>query len=220
MASRDPRDSLRYRLHLLKGECALYDHGDEGRAAMIAVHVRDLIYQKSAATQKNQPILRQLDPNFMDSILLASTMGPDHESRASGPGVFQQYGIVTPGAYRPKLLPKLSLLPENARLPLRRWWDEQPVITANSTKYTRKVIVMTFADKVGAHSDQELDDDVARDLLREPHPDLTKILQFIMPGLTETGLQNVYAPALRTIGYEILCSESLFALAKDPEQAT
>lgn len=212
MAQIDARAALNTRLHLLAGDCAGYDDGDHARALMIALHVRVLLYQKAGTTQKNHPILRQINEQFMDAIQLASVIGPDEESRSSAAGVFFHYGLVEFfGRINEvaQFAPRLSSI-ENATFPVRHWWEGQRVITIDGVPYTRRQIVMTFADQVAAHSDREFNDQVERDLIADPNvrgqarEAIARALPFF-----PMGLRDLYLPALRAIGYEILASKSL-----------
>lgn len=194
-------EHLQRQLDFIDRSCDAYDRGYLDEAIRIAQQVRVLVHQ----TPKSTSLLTQLGATkirllttvspisartiFFDGISTCYFRG-DHEGKPSEARVGARLGGGPP-------VQKL--------FPLDEWW-QQPLYVRNDIRVTRKNLVLTAANKDGgAHVDPNLS--------RE-YQELNAGLWTFVTETTETKFSESHFYFLRQIGYEIINSPDLQAMAK------
>lgn len=187
-------------LDFIDRSCASFDSGFKDEAIRIAVQIRVILHTTKASTS----VLALLGA---EKARLLSTVPPISPRTM----MFQGMGFHRLGPNGGALLPLLGGGPFQDFVPSTQWWEQVVIVLDPQTRITRKAIVLAAANKDGgAHVD----------------PKLTPAYQ----ALSEEGAYGGYVAArnqevvwvpateahfvaLRDMGYELLHSPELVALA-------
>lgn len=141
------QEMLADQLGFLKRSLQAYKDGTEAEALRIAVTIRVLVHE----TDKSNPLLRQIDPNYLNLTILDTP-------KPSGK-VLVLYGIGVSVSAEKGAQPVTDLIDPRLQLvPLQQWWT-RPVLVfmdhnGQQVSFSRKDLLLTLANKEGgAHVD-------------------------------------------------------------------
>jgi len=207
--SDDFRRHLRKQLSFLERSCASYDAGYTDEAIRIATIIRVLIHDTAHSTS----LLRHLGAI---GITLLSTC-PDKDDQFADLSSYQAcsfrgLGImkVMPGKGA-ELVPGLGEKDYQTMVGVQKWWNQIVWVLDRQTKLTRKSIVLTAANKDGgAHVDLAL----TREYELLSFDGAAGVYSGKADGVEFQGeIQSAHLISLRQMGYELLHSPDLVALA-------
>jgi hypothetical protein len=208
----DLRAALRRQLGFIRRSCESFDSGFHDEGIRIAQCVRILIHD----TNRQTSVLTQLQAKV---IKLISTC-LDIESKTNDPNSlafgarmlnFNGMGRYHFGPEGISYFPKLGDGMWRYELPVAKWWTQTVFVLDATTTVSRMGVVLSAADKDGgAHVDPKLTPEYERlviggDLGCFTHEDGTQI-----------PVSGHHYVALRQVGYEVLSSPELLALADEP----
>ena len=194
----DFKDQIRRQLGFIERSCKAYDEGIKEDAIRIATSIRTLMQ-----SGKYPSLLRQMN---CENINLLSTCDP-----ALGLLHEIMMGLYQIGPSGAAYIPNLGFGPPVKRpiLPLSEWW-EQPVMSLGE-KITRAQIVKAAANKDGgAHVDTPPKH--YRDLAAPGAAG--SFIQISKDGEQRSEILDAHFLCLRQMGYELLHSPELVALAE------
>lgn len=203
----DFRDQLRRQIAFLKNSCQLYDQGHVEEAVRIAVTLRVLFHDSKSSVS----LLQHLGSK---SILLLSTATEFVEDKEM-PNLCLVDLVASIPNFRGDSRPLLDKAYRTEKVPFHTWWRKELVIELKGGlgDLNRRDLVLAAANKDGgAHVDQAL----------EPTYEKARLgagisVEFVLKnGLPPVKLhfENVHFASLRQMGYEVLNSQALLALAR------
>ena len=142
----DFKAHLRKQLGFLERSCVSYDAGATDEAIRIGTVIRVLIHQ----TGKSTSLLKHLNATTIN--LLSTTLEPSPQTIS-----FAGMGMMTIGGDRKAYYPQLGNGPFNIQVPVIKWWNQVVMVLDAKHRMTRKMIVLSAANKDGgAHVDEKL----------------------------------------------------------------
>jgi hypothetical protein len=198
----DFRTALSRQLHFLSASCRSFDEGFHDEAIRIAQCIRVLMHD----TRNQRSLLRHL--NSKSIMLTSSCLDIRRRIQPGQRALFFNgmalFGVVDgAGIYQPKLANGF-----NYELSVEEWWQQSIFILDAQTWVSRSDVVLAAADKDGgAHVDARLTPEYER-LIKGGD-----LGYFIDEHGNETPLDGNHFVALRQMGWELLNSPALLALA-------
>lgn len=198
MGSTNFRDHLSRQLAFLNRSCDSFDAGFHDEAIRIATVIRVLVHQTKSSTS----LLKHLNAT---TINLLSTVPPTTPNMAMSMGM-GAIRMSTDGSF--SYFPSLGDSPFKELVPVSKWW-EQEVMIMNSTRLTRRKIVLAAANQDGgAHVDTKLN----KEYEALTKPGFAGSIIYQGPSSSkETPLENSHYVCLRQCGYELLNSIELLS---------
>ncbi len=205
-------NQLRKQLDFLERSCSSYDAGYKDEAIRIATVIRVLIHD----TDNSTSLLNHLRAL---GIKLLSTC-PDVDAEFSDLSIYQAcsfrgLGIMKISAGKgAELLPGLGEEDYRTMVPVQKWWNQIVWVLDNSTKLTRKSIVLTAANKDGgAHVDKTL----TREYKSLSSGGAAGSYSGTTGGKRFKGeIKDAHLVSIRQMGYELLNSPDIVSLAQTP----
>ena len=207
----DFKEHLRRQIAYIRNSCQLFDSGHVEEAIRIAVPLRVLFHD----TGHSVSLLQHLNSK---SIALVSTAAPFVEEPVIPNLHLVEMFININGMdnIRCHCVPLLNKSPRNEAISFKKWWQEDIVIEHKQPRkvLTRKNLVLAAANMDGgAHVDDKLEpmyDEVRRGSGVE--------IEFVFKpefgrDPVSVPFENIHYASLRQIGYEVLNSPELTALA-------
>lgn len=202
---------LKRQLSFIERSCQAFDNGFLDESIRIATSIRVLLHN----TPRSTSLLSHL--NALDVELMTSCS-------PVGEGVFFFMGLGEWNLRGPVMELRPSLSPTMyPPLPANEWWNQVVFILFDGTRITRRNIVLAAANKDGgAHVDQKLTAEY--NAISQPgslgtfyHRGDNVSLGFGPAGVDEVaiGVPDSHFVSLRQMGYELLHSPALLALAND-----
>jgi hypothetical protein len=193
-------EKLSDQLGFVLKSCTLFDAGDETEADRVAVALRVLFHHTNASTS----LIHQLNLN---QINLLSGLIPDTVPTYNY--LINLKLETTPAAVWATPMLGNALAANLVRV--GDWWTTEEVCSFDGTPLTRKKLVLSLANKDGAHIDPELDgvDDMIRTFggfamqVVEPWEGCG------LPAGGESQVRNALRAMVRQIGFEVLNSPVL-----------
>jgi hypothetical protein len=137
---------MRKHLGFIQRSCEMYDAGWESEAERIAVSLRVLFH----GTDVSRPLVGQL---HLSGGKMISTLDPAHAS----PGLLGLAKLGRAGKpAMPHMVPRLGCGGSLNRVDLRSWWEGECIYGLAEAPVTRKDLVLSLANRDGAHTDPEL----------------------------------------------------------------
>lgn len=138
------RQKLVEQLEFLRRSCSAFDEGLEDEALRIAVSLRIIFHD----TGKSTSLVKHL--NLGNRMMLSSSRGL---------GDYRDYLSFQIHLCSPEPIKMLPLLDRKFRkMPLSTWWHEEPIFVHGGQTFTRRMVVLSAANKDGgAHVDEELE---------------------------------------------------------------
>jgi hypothetical protein len=201
---------LRTQIKFINNSCKSYDQGDVDEAVRIAVALRVLFHDSGSSTS----LLSHLQSK---SVLLRSTAAPFVED-LTFPNLYliELKASLVADNIRCHCVPLLDTAMRHEDIAFEEWWQKEPIIEHKEppSNFTRKQLILTATNKDGgAHVDAQQDpiyDRVRRGSGIEL--EFTFKPESGRPPLT-LPFENIHYASLRQIGYEVLNSPALLALA-------
>jgi hypothetical protein len=179
-------------LSFVENSCIAYDQGRIDEAIRIATSLRILFHD----TSRSISLLTHL--NAKDIRLLSTCSGEIYPNTTFFDGLsafFLRRGIA----------PKLGNVSRPTNMLVKDWWEQVVLVRGPQFHLSRKIIVLTAADKDGgAHVDEKLPDEYMQ-LVRG-------VWEKISEGETEF-ISDHHLLCLRQMGYEVLNSPELTQFA-------
>lgn len=205
MTEPNPRfkEQLRRQLRFLRTSCDAYDHAEIDEGVRIAGVARILIHN----TGKQTSLLRYMDAESIRLLSTCAQMPP-------GTVAFIGYGglgriVLRDGKAFSEYRPALDNTSTKELRPVSEWWNQVMHFDGRTT-IRRSSLALVAADKDGhAHVDPQVTDEYAQ--LSAPGMMGTWIMRG--DNASETPLTNAHLVMLRQMGYELLHSPALSALA-------
>jgi hypothetical protein len=190
-------EQLRRQMGFLRRSCESFDAGDQAEAVRIATCIRVLVHD----TRHSTSLLTHLGAKH---IRLRSTVAPIPPNAI----VAERLISWTGGANGIEARPRLRMSATDRFLPVQEWWLEVVAVPSREHRMTRRDLVLGAADRDGgAHVDATLTPDYHR----------LKNAWTAVGGLSDSRtIEEVPLVSLRTLGYEVLMSPELRALAGLP----
>ncbi|HUT89949.1 MAG TPA: hypothetical protein VMY37_10650 [Thermoguttaceae bacterium] len=139
------KEKLAQQLRFLVRSCELFDQGDEEEALRLATSLRVIFHD----TQRSTSLLTHL--GLKDTKMLSSSRG--HGNLKD----YLAYKIDVTSPHPVIARPLLGN--EFVALSIDDWWSDEPVFIHATEKFSRRVIILSAANKDGgAHVDQELEE--------------------------------------------------------------
>jgi hypothetical protein len=192
---------LREQIGFLKLSCDAFDRGTESEALRIATTLRVMFHD----TPRSTSLVSHL--GFKKKMMLSSARGHNN---------WQDYLKTQLDFSSEEPVRMLPMLGDNFReLSIDDWWGTETVFTHNSKKYSRRLIVLSAANKDGgAHVDKKLDQYYEVLAAGEYAFGLTGNLTFNGKPWFEQGVthyaKNAHLALIRQFGYETLVSVKYF----------
>ena len=143
-------EMLAQQLGFLKSSLEAYKDGTDAEALRIATTIRVLVHE----TTKSNPLLKQIDHNYLDLTIL--------DTPKPGGKTLVLYGIGVSVSTEKGVQPVTDLIdPRLQPVPLRQWWT-RPVLVftdqnGQQVSFSRKDLLLILANKEGgAHVDTEV----------------------------------------------------------------
>jgi hypothetical protein len=210
MSSVDFHAALGKQLGFIRMSCASFDEGFHDEAIRIAQSVRVIVHDTKSQTS----VLTHL--GVRDTTLIVSTC-LDIKSKLGDPKspsfgarciTFNGMGTFAAGPQGMSYFPKLGGGMFSYELRAQDWWEQVVFILDESTWVSRKDVVLVAANKDGgAHVDPSLTPFYVR-LMKSGD-----LGYFVDERGRQAPISGHHFVALRQIGYEVLASPSLVALA-------
>jgi hypothetical protein len=197
----DFRAHLQKQLGFLQRSCESYDAEFQDEAIRIATTIRVLIHD----TKNSTSLLKHLNATTIN--LLSTAEEPSMQTV-----IYIGLGMMRTGPGKAEYFPQLGDGPPiNALVPVSKWWG-QVVMVLNSVRISRRDIVLAAANKDGGtHVDSKLSAEYAA-LAKDG---AVGFFVYQTEGSrTSAQIQNAHLVSLRQLGYELLHSPELLALAK------
>lgn len=203
----DLRLEIAKQLNFIISSCRLYDEGRYEEALRIAVAARVLFHN----TQMSKAIIgghhKPKDLKLISTTMFKKGFPVREDSHYLGfIGLFPSIG-----GFRPYL----DDSPRKASIPWIEWWSEEPIMALKKTQecITRKQLVLACANKDGgAHVDEVKPEEYER---LSDGLSIELLVRFEgKQNMEKVKLRHANIAALRQIGYEILLSDELTAMAK------
>jgi hypothetical protein len=205
-------DEVGKQLRFIDASCKLYDSGNHEEALRIAVSARVLFHN----TKQSKGIIGGHSKTNTLKLLSTTAFKPGFPA-AQGSSFLGFLGLCPDsGGFRPRLGDDKR----NDNIPWSQWWSEEPIMAVNSKLdyITRKQLILECANRDGgAHVDE---------IKSHEYECLIAGLGISVLGgfnesplVFEQPLRFANLAALRQIGYEILSSGDLTALAANALEA-
>ena len=190
-------EKMREQLRFLQRSCAAFDSGAEDEALRIATALRVIFHN----TPKSTSLIAHL--GLSDVKMLSSSRGH---------GDYHDYLSFRIDFSSPEPVKTSPILGAQFReLPLSTWWATESVFVHDGEKFSRKMIVLSAANKDGgAHVDSKLSAEyeaLAKDGA------VGSFVYQTQGQKVEAPIQDAHLVSLRQLGYELLHSSELVKLA-------
>lgn len=203
MIDQDFPDQLRKQLEFISRSCEAFDAGANDEAVRIAQSIRVLLHQTSNSTS----LLKHLKATTINLTSTQEEIGLNEVQRLGLTDFRFQIGDGKPKA---EFGAHLSLT-HAIQFPVSKWWNQVVAVLDESTRLTRKDIVLAAANKDGgAHVAEKFPQNYAR--LKNPQGAITFTV-----GKVSYSVEPLYAryAMIRQMGFELLNSPSLHSYCAD-----
>lgn len=197
---------LREQLRFIQRSCKAFDQGAEDEAIRIATSLRIIFHNKG----RNVSLVAHL--GLGDKKVLSSSRGY---------GDWRDYLAHQLDLSSPSPIRMLPLLGDRfIELSIEDWWSKEPVFTYRAQEYSRKMIILSAADKDGGtHVDKELEKYYEFLCAGEYAIGVTGNLEYngeppFPQGLTQYP-KNAHLALIRQFAHEALKSVSYFDWLRD-----
>jgi hypothetical protein len=200
----EPAEHLSMQLRFIERSCAAIDAGHPDEALRVAISIRVILHQTSASTS----ILTHLNTPSVSLLSETNDMQIGGSTAPSGSWTTQYafgIGILRSGPKGRSYMPSLGEGWRQAMMPAMEWWNQIIYVIAPH-RISRRDVVLGAANKDGgAHVGGQLSPTYAA---------LVGTLAGLRGSELPSDARVTIVVALRQMGYELLNSPALLALAK------
>jgi len=195
------KQKLREQLDFIQTACQAFDGGKQSHTINIATYARIIFHE----TRTSVPLLKHLNAPQTDVLTTVEAPVPGAIFSSSGLS-WMKFSLPTGTA----VYTSIGQTPWSCFVPAQIWWNQSIYLLDSGSSVTRKDLVLMAANKDGgAHVDADLDPKYEA-IMRG----LVMVTTFVPgKGLHSRRVGDSHLTDLRQIGYELLSSPALRALA-------